>query len=169
LAEHVAQGLDLAEQLELLLLQRPFLAPLATLRDEKEELRLRTGVFVLQLGVALLQILVEVVPEKLPRRLDGIVQHVEGILILLFLIHDALESFGARACWELGSPLLGAEGPHELESLPLRVEFQVLACQHLNIVLNLLEILAVVMQQQERLVLILQLEDSPGHFLKAVR
>jgi hypothetical protein len=60
------------------------------------------------------------------------------------------------------------ERAHELQRLPLGVKLQILIDQHLNVVLNLLKVVAIVMKKQESLVLVLELKDTHGHLLEAV-
>jgi hypothetical protein len=60
------------------------------------------------------------------------------------------------------------ERSHELEGLPLSIELKVLVLEHPKVVLDLLNVFAVIVQKQEILVLILELKDSFGHFFKTV-
>ena len=90
LAEHVPHSLNLTKKLELFLLQGSFETSRASFSDEVQKLALGLRILVLALGVAVLEILIEVVPQSLLHLQYSIVLAVKRIILLLG-VHQLLK------------------------------------------------------------------------------
>jgi hypothetical protein len=71
LAEYVSECLYLSQELKLFLFQRPLESSGAPFRNEIQQLTLGTRILVLQLRIALLQKLIQIIPQCFLRTLNS--------------------------------------------------------------------------------------------------